>query len=80
MSKAMNQLREFVNNNQLHIPKRYANTTYEEFKTKEFIFNSNRSGLNFALDIVGMHKTLQFIWTRNQQGKTIIKFKEKDNE
>lgn len=80
MSKAMIQLREFVNKNQLHIPKRYANTTYEEFKTKEFIFNSNRSGLNFALDIVGMHKTLQFIWTRNQQGKTVIKFKEKDNE
>lgn len=80
MSKAMNQLREFVNSNQLHIPKRYKDTTYEEFKTKEFIFNSNRSALNFACDVVGMHPTLKFRWIGTNTKKTIIRFNEVVNE
>ena len=78
MNKGWNSLREFINNNQLHIPKRYANTTYEELLTKEFIFKTTRTALNFAYDIKSLHKNLDFIWINGNDSKHIIKFKEKE--
>lgn len=75
--KGLNDLREFINRNHLSIPKRYKDTTYEELLTKEFIFKTTRTAIGFACDIKDLHKNLDFIWTTNQDGKHIIKFKEK---
>lgn len=78
--KGMNKLREFINSHQLHIPARYRNTTFEEFQTKEFIFKTMRTAMNFALDIKSLHPNLKYYLYCKTDGKIVIEFALKGSE
>ena len=80
--RGQKELNEFINKNMamLFIPKRYKNTTFEEYQTKEFKYNTLRSAMNFALAVCGEFPELKYRLFNSIERKHIVTFCAKGSE
>lgn len=78
--KGQKSLNEFINSHTLHIPKRYRKTSYDGFLTKEFIFKTIRTAMNFACDIKMLYPNFKFYLIEKEDGKIGIQFAVKGSE
>lgn len=78
--RGQKSLNEFINSHTLHIPVRYRGTSYEEFLTKEFIFKTTRTAMNFACDVKMLYPNFKFYLIGKEDGKIGIQFALKGSE